>query len=96
VSGNTSAQGTGGLQFNDRTQASLDSCTITDNSGGSGGGVSSRGDGIALTQVRNSIIAANNGDDVRFVFGTINTFQSNGYNLIGTGNATSEFVERAT
>ena len=90
IAGNTSQQSTGGLLFNDAAQATLESCTITGNSSG----VSSRGDNSGnLTQVHNSIIAGNTGFDVQFSNGNNNTFQSNGFNLIGSGNATGAFNE---
>ena len=55
--------------------------------------MASNGNASTRTEVRSSIIAGNVHSDVDFVDGATNTFQSNGYNLIGTGNATGEFVE---
>ena len=43
------------------------------------------------TEVLSSIISANTNTDVDFVNGTTNSFVSNGYNLIGDGNATGAF-----
>jgi CSLREA domain-containing protein len=74
----------------------LDSCTITANTPivGSNGGVYSAGSTLTRTEVRNSIIAGNTGTDVDFGGGPeVNSFQSNGYNVIGDGNAIAEFVE---
>ena len=63
--------------------------TITDNQGPAsmGGGIASR---VANTQtkLRASIVANNaSGDDVQFFDGATNPFVSQGYNLIGFGNA---------
>jgi hypothetical protein len=68
--------------------------TITDNEApdGQGSGVASRGNLYILTEAHSSIIAGNVHSDVDFVDGT-NSFQSNGYNLIGTGNAVGKFVQ---
>jgi hypothetical protein len=65
---------------------------------GNGGGVAAFGDAATRTEVSNSIIAGNTNNDVVVANpnnpdDTINTFQSNGFNLIGTGNAVTEFVE---
>jgi Ca2+-binding RTX toxin-like protein len=53
--------------------------------------VASYGDTCTPTTVFSSIISANQGTDVDFVFEPINSFISNGYNLIGDGNATGAF-----
>jgi hypothetical protein len=69
--------------------------TITANTAAPGvGGVASYADNYTRTEVHSSIIAGNVNSDVGFTgpFSN-NSFQSNGYNLIGTGNATFEFVE---
>ena len=43
------------------------------------------------TEVRSSIIAGNVNSDVNFLPGSTNSFRSNGYNLIGSGNAIGRF-----
>ena len=91
LSGNT-ATGRGGGLRNIQGLSIIESCTIVGNEAPAeaGGGVASSGNGITRTEVRNSIIAGNTGSDVGFDNGT-NSFQSNGYNLIGVGNATGAF-----
>lgn len=58
---------------------------------GEGSGVVSEGNANTSTEVLSTIISgnANNSDVERF--GTVNSFQSFGYNLIGGGNSTSAF-----
>ena len=58
---------------------------------GTGSGVTFVGDTFTRTEVRNSIIAGNTNTDVDTVGNGDNSFQSNGFNLIGDGNATSAF-----
>ena len=97
-SGNSGELG-GGALYNADGLAIIDSCTIAGNTApaGPGGGVASIGDtgpSGTRTEVRNSIISGNTNTDVDFTQGNLdNSFQSNGYNLIGDGNATGEFVE---
>jgi putative cofactor-binding repeat protein len=92
ISGNAAASG-GGLHNYDGLSV-IRFSTITDNSApaGAGSGVLSFGDQQTRTEVHSSIIAGNTNSDVDFTFPS-NSFQSNQYNLIGSGNATSEFVE---
>ena len=52
----------------------------------------SNGDTQTLTAVYSSIIAGNLGSDVDVVNAETNTFDSAGFNLIGTGNATGAFA----
>ena len=91
LSGNT-ATGRGGGLRNIQGLSVIESCTIVGNEAPAeaGGGVASSGNGITRTEVRNSIIAGNTSSDVDSDNGT-NSFQSNGYNLIGVGNATGAF-----
>jgi hypothetical protein len=93
ISGNISTGGGGGI-YHRRGQMLVEFSTITENSGpsGWGGGFSSKVDGIEQAQFRSSIVSGNSGGDVDFVLGSINSFQSLGYNLIGTGNAIDKFV----
>lgn len=86
ISGN-SAQ-TGGGVFNANGLTTIRSTTITNNTApeGQGAGVSSTG-----AVIGSSIIAANNTTDVDLFNGGVNSFTSEGYNLIGDGNATGSF-----
>jgi predicted outer membrane repeat protein len=92
ISGNIASSAGGGL-FNYSGLAVIDFSTITLNQApaGTGGGVASYGDSSTRTRVRSSIVAGNVGSDVDFVFGGTNSFLSNGYNLIGAGNALGRF-----
>ncbi len=69
--------------------------TITDNLAppDQGSGVASRGDYLTRTEVASSIISGNHDTDVDVVGGGVNSFQSNGFNLVGTGGATAAFME---
>ena len=79
--------------YNDHGLTIIRHCTITNNTAqpGLGSGVLSKADGSARTEVYSSIIAGNTNSDVDFVEGADNSFQSFGYNLIGTGNALADF-----
>ena len=97
ISGNSSAVAGGGL-YNRWGLLTIRHSTITDNDGptfGFGSGVGSNGTlNSTRTDVYSSIIAGNGTSDVDRVGGTFaNTFQSLGYNLIGTGLSISEFTE---
>ncbi len=83
----------GGGVFNYNGLTTINSTTITSNTApdGQGAGVASEGDTYTSTVVGNSIIAANSFTDVDFVGGSTNSFTSEGYNVIGDGNATSAF-----
>lgn len=88
ISGNSTAGRGGGLFAYDGNTTVLYS-TITDNASaaGNGGGIASFGDQATSTEVRSSIISGNNvGSDLAVVSGVDNSFQSNGYNLVGSGN----------
>ncbi len=88
ISGNSAAGRGGGLFAYDGSTMVLYS-TITDNSSatGAGGGIASFGDQSTSTEVRSSIISGNTvGGDLAIVSGIDNSFQSNGYNLVGSGN----------
>jgi hypothetical protein len=67
--------------------------TITANQApdGAGSGVASYANATTNTEVYSSIIAGNVGTDVDFVYGGDNSFDSSGFNLIGTGNAADAF-----
>jgi CSLREA domain-containing protein len=94
ISGNTAAPGkdaAGGGILNNDGLAVIKNSTITENTApdGTGSGVASYGDCWTPTTVFSSIISHNTNTDVDFVLGngTINSFISEGYNLIGDGNA---------
>jgi hypothetical protein len=92
ISGNTAFDRGGGVR-NAAGLTTIEHSTITGNQAppGDGSGVASRGYANTRTEVRSSIIAGNKSNDVDFVTGDINTFQSLGFNIIGTGNATAAF-----
>ena len=92
ISGNT-AQTSGGGVFNEDGLTVIEFSTITLNTAPNdqGSGVASDGDENTSTEVLSTIISDNTNTDVDFVNGTTNTFVSEGYNLIGDGNATGAF-----
>jgi len=96
ISGNSARQG-GGI-YARYGATSIQHSTITENSADNeGGGVwSFSGSNFTQTDVGSSIIAGNSApesNDVYFRFSSnqTNTFQSLGYNLVGSGNATGAF-----
>ncbi|WP_162924731.1 choice-of-anchor Q domain-containing protein [Rubrobacter indicoceani] len=96
ISGNTAARG-GGVR-NRQGLTIIENSTVTNNTAlaDQGSGVSSFGDEFARTEVSSSIIAANENTDVDFNSfddDGVNSFQSNGYNLIADGNAADAFGE---
>jgi hypothetical protein len=99
ISGNTvTGEGAiGGGVYNNFDLTVIENSTITNNTApdGLGSGVANRRNAeFTRTEVLSSIISANTNTDVDFFtnFGTpTNTFVSNGYNLIGDGNATGAF-----
>jgi predicted outer membrane repeat protein len=92
ISGNIASSAGGGLfNYNGLTVIEFSTVTLNQAPGGAGGGVASYGDTYTRTRVRSSIIAGNVGGDVEFVYGSTNSFQSTGYNLIGAGNAVGRF-----
>jgi hypothetical protein len=88
ISGNTAFDRGGGVR-NAVGLTIIQHSTITGNQApeGEGSGVASRGYPNARTEIGSTIIAGNAGSDVDFGTGSVNTFQSLGYNVIGTGNA---------
>ncbi len=92
ISGN-SATVTGGGVYNNNGLTEISYSTITNNTAslGRGSGVASYGDTATRTDVLSSIISANTNTDVDFVNDPTNSFVSEGYNLIGDGNATAAF-----
>ena len=104
ISGNTvTGEGAiGGGVFNGFGTTVIKNSTITKNTApdGGGSGVASDCDDQTSTEVLSSIISENTNTDVDFVDNNsdgcivppdINSFVSNGYNLIGDGNATGAF-----
>jgi hypothetical protein len=91
-SGNTATL-RGGAITNDAGRTTLLHCTISGNSApiGSGSGISSTGNLTTETVVRYSLIAQNTNSSVDIASGAVNSFTSQGYNLIGPGNATGDF-----
>ena len=91
ISGNTALlRGGGVINFDGLTE--IEHSTITNNSApsGFGSGVASIASTLTRTAVLSTIISANEGTDVD-VGETTNSFVSEGYNLIGDGNATGAF-----
>ncbi len=93
LSGNSAL--TGGGIYNGAGLTSIENSTITNNTAqsGQGSGVASAGDSGTRSEVKNSIVAGDVASDVDFTGGGLNSFQSNGYNLIGSGTSVGEFVE---
>ena len=93
ISGNSTARFGGGV-FNVGGLTVIEHSTVTGNTApaGNGSGVfSSYGDPAARIELSSSIVAGNANSDVDYDLAGGNTFVSNGYNLIGTGNALSAF-----
>ena len=84
----------GGGLYNANGLTTLDSCTIAGNTApaGQGSGVASVENAATSTRARNCVLAGNANTDVDFVSGAVNSFQSNGYNLLGDGNAVPAFT----
>ena len=93
-SGNRANASEGGGIFNFGGQLNIESSTIAFNSApaGNGGGLASYGFDDTRTQLSNTLVAGNVGNDVDFVREDFNSLASSGYNLIGRGNATGNFV----
>ena len=94
ISDNTATAG-GGIN-NNQGQLSLQFSTITANQAQPGQGAGIVGDMSAssLSKVSESIVAGNIGTDVDLVgTGAMNSLQSLGYNVIGSGNATVSFYQ---
>lgn len=92
VSANTSANFGGGI-FTYHGPANIEHSTVTGNSAvpNRGGGVASVGDTTNRTEVLSSIVSGNTGTDVDVANGPVNSFVSQGHNLIGDGGATDAF-----
>ena len=94
LSGNVALTYGGGF-YNFAGPSVIRHSTITANSAPAfqGGGIGSYGDTATLTSLHGSIVAGNTGSDVDNAppVGT-NSFQSLGYNLVGTGNGLAAFA----
>jgi len=100
ISGNSADRAGGGV-YTVCGLTTIRSTTITGNTApqNQGAGVASFGENDNRTVIGSSIIAANEapdpnpsaGTDVDFVFGDANSFESEGDNVIGDGNAISAF-----
>ncbi len=90
LSGNSAEVG-GGL-YNASGTVRIESVTITENSAPAGAGVASRGVEGVLTKIRNTIVSGNTGPDIDRVDGVVEVYESDGYNLIGDGNALDAFA----
>lgn len=96
ISGNTASddeEGGSGI-FNVDGLTVIEHSTITGNTApdGVGSGVASFSDDFTRTEVLSTIISGNDNTDVDFVYDpTVNSFVSDGYNVIGDGNATGAF-----
>lgn len=84
ISGNSARAG-GGL-FNSFGLTVFRHSTVTANSNIEGlfAGVTSRSSATTRTEVHSSIVASNNGSDVSLFGGSVNSFQSRGFNVIGS------------
>jgi filamentous hemagglutinin family protein len=95
LSGNRAEEAGGGL-INIRGLTVVQNSTLTNNTApaDSGGGIGNFGRNDDQVRIGNSIIAGNSGGDVTNVFGgNLGTTQSQGYNLVGTGNAVPAFTQ---
>lgn len=92
ISGNTASTRGGGV-YNANGLTIVRSTTITDNTAlqNQGAGVASYELNDPRTVVGSSIIASNSTTDVDFTDDSTNSFSSEGYNVIGDGNATGAF-----
>lgn len=92
VSGNSSLSRGGGIyNYDGITQVRHSTVTANTAPDGFGSGVASAGDSNTRTDIVGSIVAGNTHSDVDFTDGTGNSFQSLGYNLIGSGSALAKF-----
>ena len=61
-----------------------------------GAGIASYGDYLTQTRLYSTICSGNFRTDVAYVTGSVNSFASYGYNLVGYGNATGNFFPGGT
>ena len=92
ISGNT-ATGSGGGIYIDLGETFIRHSTITQNTAAVGDGVLSRASSLVSTRFRSTIIADNtDNDDVASVGFGFNSILSDGYNVVGGGNANGSFI----
>ncbi len=94
ISGNT-AGGDGGGLYATYGRTLIRHSTITENTAANGGGISSFNDFFAYnrTEIYSSIIAGNtDNDDVRTIGSGSSSIRSDGFNLVGAGNAVAAFT----
>ena len=91
ISGNLAARGSGIL--NDDGELLIEFSTITDNTGPIGAGIANVNSINTFTQIRSSIVSANNGIDVQMLQNPPANVQSLGFNIIGSGNALPVFIQ---
>ena len=94
ISGNTAAGNGGGLRHPSGV-AVIRHSTITDNTAtiASGSGISINGSDTNSVEIYSSLIAGNVNSDLDAVALGATSFQSDGYNLVGSGNAVGQFVQ---
>jgi predicted outer membrane repeat protein len=92
LSGNAASTSGGGI-YNQYGLVSVENSTITKNTAAvnRGSGIATRGTTAQQTVIASSIVAGNVNSDLDLVGGSQPVFQSNGYNLLGIGNAIAEF-----
>ena len=93
ISGNTAELRGGGL-LNNSGLVTLSSSTITLNSAPSseGSGISSRADDSTRTSIGLSIVSGNGPSDLDVFEGEENSFDSIGFNIVGSGNGIDAFA----
>jgi len=93
VTGNTASVSGGGVR-NFGGQTFIKASTISGNTApaSSGGGIASDSD-FTPTTLSHTIVSGNTGSDTVYVDGSVNSFVSQGHNLIGTGNAVGNFIQ---
>jgi len=88
IAGNTAVSGGGIYTWASKT--SIFDSTVTNNSGG---GIVAGNNSSTVTELANTIVAGNIGNDVDVLDNGGNTFASLNGNLIGTGNAVGSFIQ---
>ncbi|MEQ9481247.1 Ig-like domain-containing protein [Coleofasciculus sp. F4-SAH-05] len=91
ISGNSAGGYGGGIYSEYILTVSNSTITLNTAPDGYGSGIASRGRGSTSTTITSSIVSGNTNSDVDFFNGDINSFTSDGHNLIGDGNATAAF-----
>lgn len=84
LSENSAIAGYGGGLYNAGDNTTIKHVTIANNQAASGGGLASAGTAIAMTRVGHTIIAENGDHELAISNGETDSFESLGYNLIGS------------